>query len=121
MEEVENKQVILKEYIDILPKESDMEIKVNKIKLKAPKGSGAFLVKNLYLSCDPYMKGRMREIQAANYLFSPIVPGQRLESVDDSSEVEGIDLGTFGQPIGPLPGFPRNDDEHDNFHDIDDL
>nr|POE88771.1 hypothetical protein CFP56_25221 [Quercus suber] len=43
------------------------------------------------------------------------------ESVDDSSEVEGIDLGTFGQPIGPLPGFPRNDDEHDNFHDIDDL
>lgn len=76
MEEVENKQVILKEYIDILPKESDMEIRVSKIKLKAPKGSGAFLVKNLYLSCDSYMKGRMREIQAANYLFPPIVPGQ---------------------------------------------
>ena len=76
MEEVENKQDILKEYIDILPKESDMEIRVSKIKLKAPKGSGAFLVKNLYLSCDSYMKGRMREIQAANYLFPPIVPGQ---------------------------------------------
>lgn len=76
MEEVENKLVILKEYIDILPKESDMEIRVSKIKLKAPKGSGAFLVKNLYLSCDSYMKGRMREIQAANYLFPPIVPGQ---------------------------------------------
>ncbi|XP_030941043.1 uncharacterized protein LOC115982846 [Quercus lobata] len=43
------------------------------------------------------------------------------ESIDDSSEVEGIDLGTFGQPIGPPPGFPGNDDEHDNFHDIDDL
>ena len=53
-----------------------MEIKVIKIKLKAPKGSGAFLVKNLYLSCDPYMKGRMREIQDANHLFPPIVPGQ---------------------------------------------
>ena len=76
MEEVENKLVILKEYIDILPKESDMEIRVSKIKLKAPKGSGAFLVKNLYLSCDSYMKGRMREIQAANYLFPPIFPGQ---------------------------------------------
>lgn len=74
MEEVENKLVILKEYIDILPKESDMEIRVSKIKLKAR--SGAFLVKNLYLSCDSYMKGRMREIQAANYLFPPIVPGQ---------------------------------------------
>ena len=44
-----------------------------------------------------------------------------VESVDDSSEVEGIDLGTFGQPIGPPLEFPGNDDEHDNFHNIDDL
>ena len=44
-----------------------------------------------------------------------------VESVDDSSEVEGIDLGTFEQPIGPPPGFSGNDDEHDNYHDIDDL
>ena len=44
-----------------------------------------------------------------------------VESVDDSSEVEGIDLGTFGQLVGPPPGFPGNDDEHDNYHDIDDL
>nr|POF20879.1 hypothetical protein CFP56_42746 [Quercus suber] len=43
------------------------------------------------------------------------------ESVDDSSEVKGIDLGTFGQPIGPPPGFSGNDDEHNNFYDIDDL
>ena len=41
--------------------------------------------------------------------------------VDDSSEVEGVDLGTFGQTISPPPGFPRNDDEHNDFHDIDDL
>nr|POE89580.1 hypothetical protein CFP56_02299 [Quercus suber] len=44
-----------------------------------------------------------------------------IESVDDSSEVEGIELGTFGQPISPPPGFSGNDDEHANFHDIDDL
>ncbi|XP_065622680.1 uncharacterized protein LOC136064636 [Quercus suber] len=43
------------------------------------------------------------------------------ESIDDSSEVEGIDLGTFGQPIGPPPRFLGNDDEHDNFHNIDGL
>ena len=43
-----------------------------------------------------------------------------IESVDDSSEVEGIDLGTFGQPVGSPPGFPGNDDEHDDL-DIDDL
>ena len=44
-----------------------------------------------------------------------------VESVDDSSEAEGINLGTFGQPIGPPLGFSGNDDEHDNYHDIDDL
>ena len=43
-----------------------------------------------------------------------------IESVDDSSEVEGIDLRTFGQPVGPPLGFPGNDDEHDDL-DIDDL
>ncbi|XP_050255018.1 uncharacterized protein LOC126700894 [Quercus robur] len=43
------------------------------------------------------------------------------ESIDDSSEVEGIDLGTFGQPVGPSPGFSGNDDKHDNYYDIDDL
>ena len=41
--------------------------------------------------------------------------------VDDSDEVEGVDLGTFGQTISPPPRFPGNDDKHDNFHDIDDL
>ena len=44
-----------------------------------------------------------------------------VEFVDDINEVERIDLGTFGQPIGPPPGFSGNDDEHDNYHDIDDL
>ena len=34
--------------------------------------------------------------------------------VDDSNEVEGIDLRTFGQPIGPPPRFLVNDNEHDN-------
>ncbi|XP_050268070.1 2-alkenal reductase (NADP(+)-dependent)-like [Quercus robur] len=91
MEEVENKQVILKGYVDILPNESDMEIKFSKIKLKAPKGSGAFLVKNLYLSCDPYMRGRMRKIQAANYLFPPFVPGQALEGFGVSKVIDSDD------------------------------
>nr|POE59628.1 hypothetical protein CFP56_19147 [Quercus suber] len=44
-----------------------------------------------------------------------------LESVDDSSEVKGIELGTFGQPIGLPTGFSENDDENANLHDIDDL
>ncbi|KAK4605657.1 hypothetical protein RGQ29_000099 [Quercus rubra] len=77
MEEVDNKQVIFKGYIERPPKETDMEIKVSKIKLRAPKGSGAILVKNLYLSCDPFMRGRMRDFQGS--YIPPFVPGQALE------------------------------------------
>ncbi|GKV29036.1 hypothetical protein SLEP1_g38009 [Rubroshorea leprosula] len=77
MEQVENKQVILKRYAVEAPKETDMEIKIGKVKLKAPKGSGAFLVKNLYLSCDPYMRGRMRDFHGS--YISPFVPGQPIQ------------------------------------------
>lgn len=74
MEEVENKQVIFKGYIERAPKETDMELKVNKLQLKAPKGSAAFLVKNLYLSCDPYMRALMRQGHGGHH--PPYVPGQ---------------------------------------------
>lgn len=71
---VENKQIIFEGYIEGAPKETDMEFRVgNKIKLEAPKGSGAILVKNLYLSCDPYMRGRMRDFHGS--YIPPFVPG----------------------------------------------
>lgn len=56
-EEVKNKQVLARDYIDGNPKESDMYFSTNTIRLKVPDGSNAVLVKNLYLSCDPYMRG----------------------------------------------------------------
>lgn len=74
MEQVDNKQVIFKGYIERAPMETDMEIKVNKVELKAPKGSGSILVENLYLSCDPYMRARMRNISSS--YIPPFVPGQ---------------------------------------------
>ncbi|KAE8673121.1 Vps51/Vps67 family (components of vesicular transport) protein isoform 1 [Hibiscus syriacus] len=52
----ENKQVVLERFIEGPPKETDMAMKTGKIELKSPKGSGAILVKNLSLSCDPYMR-----------------------------------------------------------------
>lgn len=67
-EEVSNKQVILKNYVTGFPKESDMEIINSTIKLKLPDGdssSGAVLVKNLYLSCDPYMRSRMKKTEGS--------------------------------------------------------
>ncbi|THF98436.1 hypothetical protein TEA_029527 [Camellia sinensis var. sinensis] len=63
-EEVSNKQIILKEYVSGFPKESDMVVKTGTIRLQLPEDSkNAILVKNLYLSCDPYMRGRMRKME----------------------------------------------------------
>ncbi|CAH1441258.1 unnamed protein product [Lactuca virosa] len=56
MEEVRNHQVILKDYVNGFPKESDMLLKTfATIPLKLPQDSNGILVKNLYLSCDPYL------------------------------------------------------------------
>ena len=58
-EEVSNKQVIFRDYVSGFPKESDMYMTTSTISLKVPEGSKAVVVKNLYLSCDPYMRPRM--------------------------------------------------------------
>lgn len=65
MEEVSNKQIILKDYVNGVPKESDMELRISTIKLKVPEDSKAVLVKNLYLSCDPYMRPRMKKTEGS--------------------------------------------------------
>ena len=56
---VSNKQVILKDNVSGFPKETDMYVTTSSIELKVPKGSNGVLLKNLYLSCDPYMRTRM--------------------------------------------------------------
>ena len=59
--EVSNKQVIFKDYVAGFYKESDMYVSNNStLKLKVPVGSSGIVVKNLYLSCDPYILNRMR-------------------------------------------------------------
>lgn len=73
-EEVSNKQVILKGYVTGFPKEADMYVKTSPIKLKLPEdesSNNAVLVKNLYLSCDPYMRGRMANRPVDDPDFSP--------------------------------------------------
>ncbi|KAG9450748.1 hypothetical protein H6P81_010713 [Aristolochia fimbriata] len=59
-EEVSNKQIIFREFAEGIPKESDMAVKSAQLKLKVPEGRPmAVLVRNLYLSCDPFMRLRM--------------------------------------------------------------
>ncbi|KNA15052.1 hypothetical protein SOVF_101690 [Spinacia oleracea] len=72
--EVSNKQVIFKDYVVGFPKESDMEFKTSKIILKVPEDSNGILLKNLYLSCDPYMRSRMAKHDRPTYVES-FLPG----------------------------------------------
>ncbi|XP_062096261.1 2-alkenal reductase (NADP(+)-dependent)-like [Humulus lupulus] len=74
MAEVSNKQVLLKDYVSGFAKESDMVITSSTIKLKLPEGSKGVLVKNLYLSCDPYMRPRMNNQNKGSYV-EPFKPG----------------------------------------------
>ncbi|XP_059655599.1 2-alkenal reductase (NADP(+)-dependent)-like isoform X2 [Cornus florida] len=87
--EVRNKQVLLKDYISGFPKESDLYISTDKaICLKVPEGSNGVLVKNLYLSCDPYMRLLMRKIEGPSVFtsFSPgsVITGYGVAKVLDS-------------------------------------
>ena len=71
--EVSNKQLILRDYVTGSPKESDMYVKTSTIKLEIPNGSKAVLLKNLYLSCDPFMRIRMN--RAKDSIFTSCTPG----------------------------------------------
>ncbi|KAK6255561.1 hypothetical protein SCA6_016866, partial [Theobroma cacao] len=73
-EVVRNKRVILRDYVTGFPKESDMYISFSTMTSKIPENhKGVVLVTNLYLSCDPYMRLRMRNDQDPE--FTPFPPG----------------------------------------------
>ncbi|KAH0710282.1 hypothetical protein KY284_011709 [Solanum tuberosum] len=64
-EMMNNKQIILKHYVEGYPKESDMEFKNSIIELNVQEGSNVVILKNLYLSCDPYMRNRMSKLEGS--------------------------------------------------------
>ncbi|XP_027120739.1 2-alkenal reductase (NADP(+)-dependent)-like [Coffea arabica] len=66
-EVVKNKQVMLKVYVTGLPEESDFNIRLHTtISLKVPESSNnGVLVKNLYLSCDPFMRLLMQKPESS--------------------------------------------------------
>jgi NADPH-dependent curcumin reductase CurA len=73
--EVSNKQVIFKNYVVGKVKDSDLEIRTSQLRLELPEdGTNDVLVKNLYLSADPYMRPRMKE-DYTSYV-PPFTPGK---------------------------------------------
>ncbi|WMV10415.1 hypothetical protein MTR67_003800 [Solanum verrucosum] len=86
---ISNKQVILKHYVSGYPKESDMELKNSTIKLNVPEGSNVVILKNLYLSCDPYMRGRMKKTEGS-YIDS-FIPGSPITGFGVAKVLESGD------------------------------
>ncbi|KAH7545873.1 hypothetical protein FEM48_Zijuj01G0139700 [Ziziphus jujuba var. spinosa] len=87
---VKNKQVLAKDYITGNPRESDMYLTTatTKLKLPAEEEEAAVLVKNLYLSCDPYMRGvKNLNLVALSFLL-PTLAGS-----DDKVEILKNKLG----------------------------
>ncbi|KAM1703554.1 hypothetical protein ACFX1X_026161 [Malus domestica] len=74
-EVISNKQVLLKDYVTGFPKESDMQLTAATTKLKLPEGSKGVLVKNLYLSCDPYIRNRMTKREPGPSFTDSFKPG----------------------------------------------
>ncbi|KAM1478390.1 hypothetical protein ACFX2I_025821 [Malus domestica] len=72
---ISNKQVLLKYYVTGFPKESDMQLITATTKLKLPEGSIGVLVKNLYLSCDPYTRFRMTKPEPGAGYVDSFKPG----------------------------------------------
>ncbi|XP_016651747.1 PREDICTED: 2-alkenal reductase (NADP(+)-dependent)-like isoform X3 [Prunus mume] len=76
VKEVRNQQVLARDYISAIPEESDMYLNTSStIKLRVPDdddcSTAGVLVKNLYLSCDPYMRSRMtKRDPGASYVDS---------------------------------------------------
>nr|CAB3479083.1 unnamed protein product [Digitaria exilis] len=95
-----NRKVVLRGYIDRAPREDDMElVDGGDVALRVPGDAGgghAVLVRNLYLSCDPYMRGRMRDFQGS--YIPPFKPG---------SPIEGFGVGRVVDSTHP--GFSAGD------------
>ncbi|CAH8390683.1 unnamed protein product [Eruca vesicaria subsp. sativa] len=90
---VRNKQVILKDYVKGSPKESDLLIVSSTVELKVKPGSSAILVKNLYLSCDPYMGILMGEPNPSTSALMDVffVPGKPIAGIGVSRVIDSDD------------------------------
>nr|ABW86885.1 pulegone reductase [Mentha x piperita] len=76
---VMNKQIVLNNYINGSLKQSDLALRTSTICMEIPNGcNGAILVKNLYLSVNPYLILRMGKLDIPQ--FDSILPGSTIVS-----------------------------------------
>jgi NADPH-dependent curcumin reductase CurA len=87
-----NRRVILKQYVEGYPREEHMELLPGvetPLRLSGDDPAESVLVKNLYLSCDPYMRPKMsrpvRESYTAAFVPGSVLTGYGVARVVDSS------------------------------------
>ncbi|XP_047091824.1 2-alkenal reductase (NADP(+)-dependent)-like [Lolium rigidum] len=91
-----NKKVVLRRYVTGYPTAEDMEVVATPgIPLRAPRGlTAAVVVKNLYLSCDPWMRGRMTRnddsdaVPADDFVLGEALVNYTVGEVVDSTHPE---------------------------------
>lgn len=91
-----NKKVVLRRYVTGYPTAEDMDVVATPgIPLRAPRGStDAVVVKNLYLSCDPWMRGRMTRhddgdaVPADDFVLGEALVNYTVGEVVDSTHPE---------------------------------
>ncbi|GJM98036.1 hypothetical protein PR202_ga15010 [Eleusine coracana subsp. coracana] len=74
--EVVNRYVVIKHHVDGAPTEADLEVR--KATTRWAPGSGQVMVRNRYLSIDPYQLNRMKRSSASHLAVNGIVPGEGL-------------------------------------------
>ncbi|XP_015901810.2 2-alkenal reductase (NADP(+)-dependent) [Ziziphus jujuba] len=81
--EVTNNYIVIKSHINGSPKESDFETKSEILALSVDLGSNEIIVKNLYVSIDPYQINRMKSkssSQKASSFAVAVVVGQVIDA-----------------------------------------
>ncbi|KAG2612680.1 NADP-dependent alkenal double bond reductase P2-like [Panicum virgatum] len=74
--EVRNRYVATRRHIEGAPTEADFEVREETARWSPD--SGEVLVRNLYLSIDPYQLNRMKRSSASHLAVDGILPGQRI-------------------------------------------
>ncbi|KAJ6792874.1 2-alkenal reductase (NADP(+)-dependent)-like [Iris pallida] len=82
--EVENIYVTIKDHIDGHPSESNFELRSAPLSLSIEEGTADIIVKNIYLSIDPYQLNRMKRCSSSQNSVkgaAQLVPGKEIDAI----------------------------------------
>ncbi|KAK8581702.1 hypothetical protein V6N13_144713 [Hibiscus sabdariffa] len=81
--EVINRYITIKNHIDGAPQDSDFELRSSYLSLSLDPASGEVIVKNLYVSIDPYQLNRMKSYSSSHQSSEfavAITPGEDIDA-----------------------------------------